>query len=295
MASVVSLLLRGDDASGVIVATQDNWTGQIFSIPIVDVSATASELSRPGVYVLIGVSEDGEEVPMIYVGEAEAIDNRLLPSHQQLTRDDVAWNRIIIIASKDDDLNKAHVRWIESKLISLANSAKRVRLLNGTRPPTPSLNERELTFIKTFFEHVLMVFPLLTIDAFEAHGSSTSESGLDNIIGKLPELQLKKSGNVLARARPLPNGGLTVLSGAKVLKGFSSAGPNILRLREELLERGLLNDVDDSFWELTQDFDFKSSSAAADVIRGVSLSGPKEWKSADGISLEILRNRTLGS
>ena len=74
----------------------------------------------------------------IYIGEAEVLRDRI---RNHLERD--FWNALIIVVSKDENLNKAHVQFIESRLITLASEAKRCALDNGNAPGLPSLSEAD--------------------------------------------------------------------------------------------------------------------------------------------------------
>ena len=56
----------------------------------------------------------------------------------------------------------------------------------------------------------------------------------------------------------------------------------ILRLREQLLELGVLQDAADRY-RFTQDYAFNSPSTAAKVIRGYEINGRTEWKTEAGV------------
>ena len=44
------------------------------------------------------------------------------------------WEEAVLFVSKDGNLTKSHVRYLESRLIALAKEAKRATLVNGTSP-----------------------------------------------------------------------------------------------------------------------------------------------------------------
>lgn len=44
------------------------------------------------------------------------------------------WSEVVVITSKDINLTSAHVRFLEARLIQLANSIRRVPLENGNTP-----------------------------------------------------------------------------------------------------------------------------------------------------------------
>lgn len=67
------------------------------------------------------------------------------------------WTLLIAFVSKDENLNKAHVRYLESRLCQLAKEAGRAVLDNGNIPAEPKLSEPA---------QVLTILPLLGVDAF---------------------------------------------------------------------------------------------------------------------------------
>ena len=70
-------------------------------------------------YFLSGTdSESGK--PTVYVGEAENIRERL---RGQLDKD--FWNHVVFFVTKDENLTKAHIRYLEGRLIQQAKSAGR--------------------------------------------------------------------------------------------------------------------------------------------------------------------------
>ncbi len=98
------------------------------------------DLDGPGVYLLAGPTESGVPAMRIYIGETDDLPGRL-DSHNK-TKD--FWNGVIVFTSKDDNLNKAHIRYLEARLISLARAANRAELGNGNVGTMPPLSEPEV-------------------------------------------------------------------------------------------------------------------------------------------------------
>lgn len=63
---------------------------------------------------------------MAYIGEAEVIRDRL---KQHKAKD--FWNAVVIFVSKDENLTKAHIRYLESRLLLEAKKVGRYRLENA--------------------------------------------------------------------------------------------------------------------------------------------------------------------
>ena len=95
---------------------------------------TRDDFGRPGVYVLAGVTDDG--VSRIYVGEADELRSRINQHFAGPSAKDF-WTRAVAFTSKDENLNKAHVRFLESRLVALVSEAKRAHLENGNTPAPP--------------------------------------------------------------------------------------------------------------------------------------------------------------
>jgi hypothetical protein len=77
------------------------------------------------------------------------------------------WDRGIVFAASNNSLNKAHVRWLESALVSRASQAKRCILDNGTEPQQVGLSEAERADTEGFLREVLQILPLVGLRAFE--------------------------------------------------------------------------------------------------------------------------------
>src|SRR5262245_49875438 len=81
-----------------------------------------TECDRPGVYVLAGTDPE-TNAPHAYVGEAEVVRERL-----KQHRAKEFWIAAIVFVSKDETLTKAHVRFLESRIISEAEKIGRFTL-----------------------------------------------------------------------------------------------------------------------------------------------------------------------
>jgi hypothetical protein len=139
---------------------------------------------------------------------------------------------------------------------------------------------------------MLVIFPLLGIDAFEA-ASSQARTGVPGQGGESPDLILRERG-AEARGREVADG-FVVLEGSRARGSEVESILDYLRdLRRQLGERGVLvaegNDL-----VFTQDFRFSSPSAAAGVLVGGSANGRVAWKDERGRTLKALQQaRTEG-
>ena len=127
----IELFLVDGTPGGLTTAEILNWTGQVLSAPRSEVSALIRrpELARTCIYLLLGPDEEGGT--RCYLGETDDFKARL--KQHDLQKD--FWRRVVVVTSKDANFTKAHGRYLESRLIVLAQQAGRVVLDNGTAPP----------------------------------------------------------------------------------------------------------------------------------------------------------------
>ena len=74
------------------------------------------------------------------------------------------WVRCVAVISKDLNLTKGHVRYLESRLIEKGHASGRARLVNGTAPPLPPMPEPDIADMEGFLSHIELVLPVLGFD-----------------------------------------------------------------------------------------------------------------------------------
>ena len=111
----VRLFLVDGTPQGMRTAEVGNWSGLALVCPRTDLARLGArpEVRRTGVYILVGPSEAASASLAVYVGEGDEVWTRLT-SHDD-SKD--FWTWAFIFVSKDDNLTKAHVRWLEATLI----------------------------------------------------------------------------------------------------------------------------------------------------------------------------------
>lgn len=291
----VKLFLVDGTAGGVTTAEITNWTGHVVAGPRSDLARVLAreESQRTGVYLLLGEDKDtGEE--KCYIGEADDVSHRLR-SHE---RQKDFWDRVVVVTSKDANLTKAHVRYLESSLIGLATSAKRVALENGTAPPKPNLPEADASDMDYFVGQLQIVLPVLGINAFRSPRTATPVVvAPEPIESPVFRLQVPKSG-VDARATEV-DGEFTVLAGSTVVAEWKGTGgtekvQRIYARHREAFDKHVASgaiEINGGHGVLTRDIVFTSGSAAGAVITGRSCNGRTEWRTADGMTYGAWEDR----
>ena len=239
------------------------------------VSSARDEAAKSGVYFLSGTdSESGKSA--VYVGEAESIRDRL---RGHLDKD--FWNHVVFFISKDENLTKAHVRYLEGRLIEQAKSAGRALVMNGQSSGS-RLPESDREDMEIFLERIHQLMPVLGADALLPIGSAPEGHAEKQIL--VCEIKgLKATGHLTPT-------GFVVLKGSQaVLKERASAHqyPYTIASRRRLIEDGTLVE-DGEHLRFTRDAEFSSPSAAATVVHGGSANGLLAWKSKDGKTLKEL-------
>jgi hypothetical protein len=123
------------------------------------------EFERAGVYVLSGYSAGATDLPTIYIGQGDGVQNRI-DSHFE-AKDFWDWGFAFVTKSTDSGFNRAHITWLEHMLISKARKAGRSRLDNGTTPSEPTLSEADKADTSVFLKEILQALPLVGLRAFE--------------------------------------------------------------------------------------------------------------------------------
>lgn len=141
---------------GMLTAEIFNWTGHVLVTPRIRLTEALKrgEASFTGVYILLGDSDDSNLV-RAYIGESDEVAARIKNHDAKLDW----WTQVILITSTANSLNKAHVKYLESRLIEEARRANRMKLDNVTVPPLPSISKAAEANMEQFLEYVLTVLP----------------------------------------------------------------------------------------------------------------------------------------
>lgn len=260
---------------GMLTAEVFNWTGHVLRTPRTQLKETLfrTEAGYTGVYLLFGTL-DGS--PTLYVGEAEDISKRL--KDHAINKE--WWDSAVLVTSAANNLHKAHVKYLESRLVEIASEVGTTNLDNGNIPPRSSLTEAAQSNMESFLDTLLMVLPAIRIDAFLSKSRRTSISAAEDEVSlHAPNFECSVARhNVQARA-VLREGELIVLAGSRVRPewvGDRSYKTNYFKLHDELVANGTI-EIGPNGATFTQDYAFSGPSAAAAVVSGRSANGRTAW------------------
>ena len=274
-AVTIKVFLPHGDAKLLRTAEISNWTGKAIAAPRSQFEALLEreELLKPGIYMLTG-SDPNSGKPMAYIGEAEVIKDRI-KSH---TNKDF-WIQAIVFVSKDENLTKAHIRYLEGRLIEEANALGRVKLVNS-QSSGAKLPESDIADMEVFLARIYQLLPVLGSEILT------------------PIKKVSKKNILICEIKGLKAEGMRTADGFVVFKGSQAVlnerpsaakSPYILALRKKLLKGGLLHQKNDHLY-FTRDVEFPSPSTAAASIHGGSANGLIAWKDKSGRTLKQIEN-----
>lgn len=280
--ATIKIFLTHGDAKGVRTAEISNWSGKAIAGPRSQLGNLLSreELGKPGVYILLGTDLSSGGLAA-YIGEAEAVRERL-KQHKAKAED--YWNEVIAFVSKDDNLTKSHIRYLEGRLIQIAKDVGRYVLIN-TVSSGAKLPESDRSDMDAYLERVAQLLPVL--------GSELITPVIDRTLDNQARLILtcKRKDAVASGMRT--NKGFVVFKDSTAileLKALNQDGAAwIVALRQQLIINRDLEPRDGRL-VFTRDVEFASPSAAAAMVYGGVAAGPLAWKDASGKTLKELES-----
>ncbi|WP_210245613.1 GIY-YIG nuclease family protein [Tardiphaga sp. vice278] len=259
---------------GMLTAEVFNWTGHILMAPRTQISAALArkEARHTGVYLLMG---EREGRPMAYLGEGDDISHRI--KNHDINKD--WWTTVVLVTSAANNLHKAHVQYLEARLIEVARTVGRVSLDNATTPARPTLSDAAQSNMEAFLDNLFMVLPALRIDMFlesTRPASTTVATTSKSALG--PEFELTSAKHGLQALARLVDGEFIVEAGSTARSAWEGTDEHTYRrLHAELVSSSVLL-PDGAHRRFASNYAFKSPSAAAAVIFGRAANGQMEWK-----------------
>ena len=273
------------------------WSGIGFMFPRNErqkvVQMRGNELKKPGIYILWGQDDDGQD--RVYIGETDSLDDRL-KNHT-----DTFWNDTIVFTSRDGSINKAHVLFVESELVAIARKAGRCIVANVNDPQKSNLNETQRITAQIFLERLLLCLETVGVPFFRRlpENPTIKASQSPNTIAKTggpPTVLLYLAGGQGRRqfdASGYVHGSeFIVFKGSRAAKeNVRSASAQIRRNRAALVEDGYFIDRG-NIYELVNDHVFSSPSSAGQAITGRACNGRAEWKTNEERPLSELEENS---
>ena len=265
----IQMCIFDGNPNGRIMCELSNWNGRVYKISRNDLNefAERNDSNYTGIYFLFGKDDDNNDT--VYVGEAE----RMLIRLKQHLKDVNYWNDCVAVISKDNVLNKAHVKYLENKFYNLAKDANRASLINNTVPTCSSISEFDEAMLEEFIENARLLVNTLGYKVFDKIEISVAEKDL---------MYINATRGVEAKGIMVSNG-FMVMSGSHIAVDTTPSMPESLKnLRIKLITKQIIS----TDFVFQNDYIFTSPSVAAAVVMGRSANGRTEWKTIDNRSIK---------
>lgn len=275
MGKKLTIYMVDGSATGPKTIEVGNWAGSAVFSPLsaLKTMLTRDEFDCPGVYFLASQSESYEFDESIYIGEAEELRSRL---KQHIASRD--FESVICFLSKGGMLTKAHVKYLESKLIELSREANSSFVENRNNPKLVRLSEADVSDMEYFIEQIRLILPTVGIKALVAaapHTTKTTESATS-------EATYKIKSQTLDATMVETKSGFVVKAGSQAsLRELQYMADAWCKRKKKLMDAGVLQQAAGTFVFL-EDASFPSPSMASSVVLGFPASGLVNWVNASG-------------
>ena len=282
----IRLFLVDGTPNGLLTAEIMNWTGHVLTGPRSKLAELVQrpECGRTGVYFLVGPDPENNLRFKVYIGESDDVAKRLKQHNRPEASEGTTggkdfWEKVCLVTSKDQNLTKTHVKYLESLLISIANQVGRCELLNGTAHDYGNLPESDRADMAFFLEQIRTVLPVLGFDFLRelSKPSAAVSASLVAQVSSSPRFNLEVPRYGISALGQEIDGEFFVLKGSKARVEWVGTERGYQGLFKQLVAEGLLVAQGSDNLVFSDDYAFSSPSAAAAVVCGRSANGRTSW------------------
>ena len=286
----VTIYLADGAPSGIRHVEIANWSGQAIACPRSRLNELKdwTEAQRPGVYFLVE-KQTAETGDRAYIGESENVVKRL--SQQDKNQD--FWNEVIIFTSKDENLTKAHIKYLESRLTAISIEADRYKVENGNTPTESRLPRADKDSMEEYIHNLRIIMGTLGHRVLEPIKAIDRQEPDTPSKPKLSDFLFSFSVKGLTAEGQQTDDGFVLFKGSDISGKTTKSMPDKpLSIRKKWIADGTLAPNGDNY-TLTKNSIFSSSSYAAVLVAGTSRSGPQSWIDEKGRSLKAIEEMLL--
>ena len=274
MGKTVTTYLIDSDPKGTQYSFISNKICQMFVIPRSNLAYLNEQekLQKPAFYILIG--EDEATKPQAYIGETENFKERVKDHDSKKA----FWQKALVFVSKDEDMTKADVQYLEYRAIAEAKQSNSFVLNENKQiPKAPNLPEHQRDAMDDFFEDIKFLASFIGCGIFEI--SQPKEEHLFYTKGRGCD------------AKGFYNSsGFTVLKGSMIVNNCTQSFQWKEKRGKMLKEYATCNN---GIWTMLSNKTFASPSTAAMFCLGRAANGWTEWKDKKGNSLDSVYRKQL--
>ena len=285
----IRIYLADGTPSGIRHVEIANWSGQAIACPRGRFAelTKCEEAKRPGIYFLFErqASDIGNKA---YIGESENVIKRLI-DHE---RNKDFWNEVVIFTSKDENLTKSHIKYLESRLVAMGIECQRYKLENANTPTESNLPRADKDAMEEFIHNLRIIIGTLGHKLLDPIKSSATIEEIINTKSTIGIPLFFSIKNLKAQGQ-MTDDGFLLLAGSDFAPTTNLSMPgNTKKIRDALIEEGTLKMAGENY-KLLKDTLFSSSSYAAAVVAGTSRSGPQSWQDSTGRTLKVIEEQIL--
>lgn len=286
----LTIYLSDGEPSGIRHVEIANWSGQAIASPRSRLNELKdwTEAQRPGVYFLLE-KQTAEMGDRAYIGESENVVKRI---NQQDKNQDF-WNEVIIFSSKDENLTKGHIKYLESRLTSISIAADRYKIENGNTPTESILPRADKDAMEEFIHNLRIILGTLghrVLDPVKVLKQQVHDiSSKPNISEYIFIFSIR---GLYAKGQQTDDGFVLFKDSDISGKTSKSMPGKTLAIREKWITDGTLQPNGENY-RLSKDSILSSSSYAAALVAGTSRSGPQSWIDGQGRSLKAVEEMLL--
>ena len=282
----IRIFLVDGTSNGLLTAEIMNWTGHVLTGPRSKLAELVQrpECGRTGVYFLVGPDPENNLRSKVYIGESDDVAKRLKQHNRPEAFEGTAggkdfWEKVCLVTSKDQNLTKTHVKYLESLLIGIANIVGRCELLNGTAHDYGSLPESDRADMAFFLEQIRTVLPVLGFDFLRELTKPSTAVALnsDAPVSRSPRFTLEVPRYRISAQGQEIDGEFFVLKGSKSRAEWVGTERGYQGLFKHLIDEGVLVADGGEHLLFSDDYAFSSPSAAAAVVCGRAANGRTSW------------------
>lgn len=282
--ATITIQLLDARATGRVKCWMTNRTFRVYVIPrsLVEESTSITELSYPGVYILYGNGEDGEQV---YIGQANVRSNTKgllgrIAEHKRKP-DKSFFTKAILITAGENQHGATELNFLEQQLYLRANQADRAQVMNANTPGAGAISEENRLSVMDYLEDVETTIGALGYRFLTPLASAAPSSEQTQTRETSQQVFMLKREDVDAIAE-VTDEGFVLRQGSviRVSEKNKTMPPAVRKLRAK--HRSAIS----SEGEVMRDILFTSPSGAAQFVLGYSINGREAWVNAQGTTIK---------
>ena len=278
-AKTIQIFLPSGDPQGIRQAEITTRIVRLIEVPraLLKDFLAMPESDGGAVYFLFGDAGEFAK-PQVYIGQTTDLKKRLV-KHQ---KEKDFWQRAVVMLSRAESLTTTHSLYLERLCILRAREADRYVVENDTNGNKLNTTRPMEAECEELFETGETLMATLGFPLFEKPAKPIAGA----------DLYFCTASGSDARGQ-YTSEGMAVLKGSKargqVTDSFKDKGFHALR--KQLEAAGVLKPMGDQL-VFTQDYVFKSPSAAAAIVAGNNMNGWLSWKNPAGKTLDAVVRQT---